>query len=141
DGERHVVSSPPARRPRASSELEVAPEVGGPHLRVGGEVLRGAVEAHAAVEHQHHAVGYRQRLAHAVVGEQHTEAAAGPEVVDEGLYLAYRLRVDAGERLVEQQEVGVDGQAPGDLEAPALAARQRVGAVVGQVAEVELLQE
>src|SRR5690606_40120454 len=91
--------------------------------------------------HEHHAVGDGQGLPHAVVGEEHAQAAPGPEVVDEGLDLADRLRVDAGERLVEQQEVRVDREAAGDLQAPPLAAGERVGAVVRQVAEVELLEE
>src|SRR5690606_17535289 len=136
-----TLAAPPASPPAPRSELEVAAQVRRPDLRVGGEVLRRAVEPDPAVEHQHDAVGDGQRLPDAVVGQEHAEAPARPEVVDEGLDLADRLGVDPGEGLVEEQEVGVDREAARDLEPPALAARERVGAVVGEVGDVELGEE
>src|SRR5690606_28333220 len=125
----------------SSSELEVAAQVRVPDLGVGREGVGRAVEADPAVEHQDDPVGDGEGLPDAVVGQQHAKAPPRTQVVDECLDLAYRLGVDAGERLVKQQEVRVYRQAPGDLEPAALAARERVRAVVRQMADVELVEE
>ncbi len=71
---------------------------------------------------------------------EHADAAAG-EVADEVLDVADRDRVDAGEGLVEQHEGRLAGQRPGDLAAPALAARQRDRGRLAQAGDVELLEQ
>jgi hypothetical protein len=65
-----------------------------------------------------------QRFAHVVVGDQHADAARLEEG-DDALDLDHRDRVDAGKRLVQQDEARLRGQRAGDLDAAALAARQR----------------
>src|SRR5258708_27705493 len=59
-----------------------------------------------------------------VVSEyQHADAAMG-KTRHNGLNVVHRDRVDAGERLVQQHELGLGDERPGDLEAAAPAARQ-----------------
>jgi hypothetical protein len=50
-------------------------------------------------------------------------------------------RIDAGQRLVEQDEVGLRGQRAGDLDAPPLAAGQRNGRGAPQMGDGELAQQ
>ena len=63
------------------------------------------------------------------------------QVGDDLLDVGHRDRVDAGERLVEQDELRRDHQRARDLDAAALAARQRVGRRVGQRRQVQLVQQ
>jgi hypothetical protein len=51
--------------------------------------------------------------------------AARAQEADDALDLDHCDRVDAGERLVEQDKARLRGQRARDLDAPALAARQR----------------
>ena len=60
------------------------------------------------------------------------------QVEDDLLDVGDGDRVDAGERLVEQDELRRDDQRARDLRAPALAARQRVGRRLRQVRQVQL---
>ena len=85
---------------------------------------RRALGQHAAVADDVGVVADAQRLAHVVVGDQHADAARLEEA-DDALDLDHRDRVDAGERLVEQDEARLRGQRARDLDAPPLAARQR----------------
>ncbi len=58
---------------------------------------------------------------------------------DEGLVERFhRQRVDAGERLVEQQKVRLARQAARDLESPLFASRQLDRERIGDVFEAEL---
>jgi len=99
------------------------------------------VEDHLAVVHQVDPVGDRERLPHRVVGDEDPDAAAGPELLDQALDLADAFRVHPGEGLVEEDEVGVGGQRPGDLQPAALAAREGVGVLVLKLGEPELVEE
>ena len=54
--------------------------------------------------------------------------------------LALALRVDAARRLVEHEQVGLDGEHGGDREALALAAREVARVPVGERGQVELLE-
>ena len=62
------------------------------------------------------------------------------QVADDLLDVGDGLRVDAGERLVEQDQQRVADQAAGDLQAALLAAGQPGGVVLAQVGQAELLQ-
>ena len=73
-----------------------------------------------AVERQH--LADRAIEEHAVVADDHDDA--GP-VVEELLERAQRVEVEIVRRLVEQQHVGLLDQREQQLQAPALAARQR----------------
>ena len=60
------------------------------------------------------AVADAERLAHVVVGDQHADAALLQEA-DDALDVEHRDRVDAGERLVEQDEARARGERARDL--------------------------
>ena len=60
-----------------------------------------------------------------MVGDEHADAAV-PQMKDDLLNVADRNRIDAGERLVEQDELRRDDERARDLGAPPLAPRQRV---------------
>ena len=116
---------------------EIGPEINSPHVVVGRQLVRRAAAEDAAVVHDVRAVGDAQRLAHVVVGDEHADPPL-LQVEDDLLDVGDGDRVDAGERLVEQDELGRDDQRPGDLGAPALAARERVGRRRRQVQQVQL---
>ena len=63
------------------------------------------------------------------------------QVLHDALQLRDGDRVDAGERLVEQEELRLDGQRPGDLRAPPLAAREGVGGLPAQVRDAQLVEQ
>src|SRR5438067_5004172 len=67
--------------------------------------------------------------------------AALLEEPNDALDVEHRDRVDAGERLVEQDERRLGAERARDLEAPALAARERDGGVLAQVGDVQVFQE
>lgn len=65
----------------------------------------------------------------------------GLEVVNDLLDVTNRDRVDAGEGLVEQNELGVGRQGAGNLHAAALTTGQAHAEAVGDMVDVELLQQ
>src|SRR5271169_5691416 len=65
-------------------------------------------------------------LVHVMGRDQHREAVAG-ELVDLGPELAAGLRIDAGGRLVEQQQLRVRQRAGAEREPLLPAARERAG--------------
>src|SRR5258708_35261406 len=76
-----------------------------------------------------------------VVSEyQHADAAMG-KTRHNGLNVVHRDRVDAGERLVQQHELGLGDERPGDLEAAALAARQLERLLTAQGFDRELVEQ
>jgi len=66
------------------------------------------------------AVGDGQGFAHVVVGDQDADAVA-LQLEDDVLDLEHLDGVDTGERLVQQQEAGLNDQRAGDLDAASLA--------------------
>ena len=56
-------------------------------------------------------------------------------------HLVAAARVEAGGRLVEEQQVGRDDDAGGDVEPAAHAARVRLHLAVGRLGEVERLEQ
>ena len=66
---------------------------------------------------------------------------AGGEVPDDLLEVEHRDRVDARERLVEEDEPRREREGARDLEAPPLAARERVRDGVREVRELEAVEE
>ena len=84
-------------------------------------------DLHAVVEHRD-AVGDAHHQAHVVLDQQHRDAAVA-DLADQ-LHQVDRLaRVHPGGRLVEQQQLRLGGEGPGDLEPPLVA----VGEVLGQL--------
>ena len=89
----------------------------------GDERRRRAERDQPAVVHDADAVAERVRLVHVVRRDQ--DGAAGfAEPLEHAPELPPRLRVEAGRRLVEKQQVGTSGHGAGHRQALLLAARQ-----------------
>jgi hypothetical protein len=78
-----------------------------------------------------------QSLPDVVIRDQDPDAARG-QPANDLLDVEDRDRVDPGEGLVEQEKVGREHEAPRDLHAPPLAAREREGLVLPQSLQPEL---
>src|SRR5258705_12194515 len=105
-------------------EAEVLPEI---HLSDGLIIddLLGLPEGeHRALVDDVGVVADAERLAHVVVGDEDADAALLEEA-DDLLDVEHRDRVDAGERLVEQDEARVRGERARDLDAAPPAPRER----------------
>ena len=72
-----------------------------------------------------------------VVGGEHDRQPVGVQVVEQVQDLVAGAHVDAGRRLVQQQQVGLAEQRAGDEHALLLAAGQLADVAVGQVADAE----
>ncbi len=118
-----------------------AEELGGPpRLGVVVDVLGRAGLLDAAVAHHHDLVGERERLLLVVGHEQGTGAGRSQDRHD---LLAQRLAepgVERGERLVEQDDLGIRGQSTGQRHALALTARQLVRVRAGPVGQPDQRQ-
>ena len=79
------------------------------------------------VDHDRDAVGQRLRLVHEVGGEE-DGLAERAEVLDRRPGLAAGGRVEAGGRLVEEEQVGVADEREREVEAAPLAAREQLDA-------------
>ena len=86
-----------------------------------GQFLGLAFKENAALEEQVGAVGDAERFLHVVVGDENADVAVF-EFPDDVLDVFHGNRVYAGEGFVEHDKLRVDGQAAGNLCAPALAA-------------------
>ena len=100
------------------------------------ELLGRAVGDDLAVVHDHHAVAQRVRLLEVVRREEDGRAAFAQHA-DLVPQVRSVLRVEARGRLVEEEHVGLVDDAERDVETPALTARVRVDAAVGELGEVE----
>ena len=67
--------------------------------------------------------------------------AALVQLLDLGAHLDAQLGVEVGQRLVEQEELGVAHQRPAHRDALALAARQLAGLAVEQVVDLQELRD
>ena len=89
---------------------------------------RGAEGDDAPVDHHGDAVGQRLGLVHEVGGEE-DRLAQRAEVLDRRPRLAAGRRVEAGGRLVEEEQVGVADEGEGEVQAAPLAAREQLDAL------------
>ena len=119
---------------------EVLSEILFAHDRVGGQLLGIALKEDAALEEKVSAVGDVERLVDIVVGDEDTDVAVF-QFPDNLLDVAHGNRVDAGERLVEHDELRADGQTAGNLRPSALTSRQLVALVLAHLLEAELGDE
>src|SRR5947209_6164804 len=139
---------PPRAWPRAaargSSEL-IAPEgvteVGGAHLRVVDDLLGRAFLELAAIVDDEGAVTDLERLRHVVIGDQHALAEFNLEPADLALEVFNGDRVHAAERLVQKDQLGLRYQRAGDLQLAALAAAERLGALVADLQQAVLVEQ
>ena len=104
-----------------------------------GEVGRRPVEQHRALQHDDpvEVVGDRAEL---VRHQQHRRAVLGREVHERVAEQSLRLRVDAGDRLVEHEQLGIADERLGDEHALLLAAGELAHAAAAQVAERDRLE-
>src|SRR5207237_3458704 len=86
------------------------------------------------------AVADAEGFPNVMVRYEHADAALLEEPND-SLDVEHRDRVDAGERLVEQDEGRARAERACDLEAPPLAAGERQRGVLAQVRDVQVLQQ
>ena len=124
------------RTPQAERFAQVHPT----HVGIGQQRIRSPLREHAAFIEDIRAVANAQGLADVVVGNQHSDAAV-LQVAHDALDLADRNRVDAGERFVEQHQARLGGQRAGDLDAAALAAGQARADLVGDVVDLQFVEQ
>src|SRR5215831_15122500 len=120
-------------------EREPLAQVDLPGHGVVGDLGGGAGHQDLAVVENVRAIGDGQGLAHVVVGDEDADAALA-EPADDLLDVADRDRIDAGERLVEQEVLGRGDQRARDLEPPPLTARERVGRIARKRREIQFGQ-
>jgi repressor LexA len=106
------------------SHAEMLAEVDLADVGVGDDLRGGPFGEHSAVADDVGPVADAERLAHVMVGNQDADAALLQEA-DDSLDLDHGDRIDAGERLVEQDEARLGRQRAGDFDPAPLAARQR----------------
>src|SRR5581483_1130737 len=111
----------------SDAEREGFAEVDALYFRIATQRFRAAGAENPAVVDDVGAIGDLEGLAHVVVGDQDADAGA-LQVEDNTLKFQHLDRVDARERFVQQEEVGIDDQGARDLDAPALAAGEHVAA-------------
>ena len=93
-------------------------------LRPGVEIVGRADLLDAALVHHDDAVGERQRLGLRVGHEDEGDAESALQQLELVLDALAQIGVERAERLVEQQDVGLDNQRAGERDALLLAARQ-----------------
>src|SRR5687767_2023418 len=106
-------------------QLEVLAQVDLPDLRVCRDLFGRALPDDPTVLDDVGVIADRERFAHVVVGDDHADPARF-QLFDDLLDVDHRDRIDARERLVEQHELRVEHERARDLDATALATRERV---------------
>ena len=111
--------------------------VGGPVV----QVLRGGALRDPAVAQHRHPVRGGQRLV-LVVGDQHPGGAGlGEHVLHVGPDARAQVRVERGERLVQQHDPGPDGERPGQRHALLLAAGELMRVALAQARQPDRLEQ
>ena len=113
----------------ASSRARRARNAGWPRSRGRGTSTGRSSEMRAVGEHEH-PVGEQDRLVDVVGDQQDRGPVAGAQLLDEGVHPHPGQGVEGAERLVEQQQLGLADQRPGQRRPLGLAARQGLGPVV-----------
>jgi len=109
------------RRGGTVAQVHVLAEIILSGLGMIQDFIRPSMTEHFARPDHVAAVGDLQGLANLVVGDEDGDAVV-LQAANDRLDAGDRHRVDAGERFVEQDDLGVGNQRPGDLQAPPLAA-------------------
>lgn len=100
----------------------------------------GRVVRDAPLPHHQRPVGQQQGLVHVMGDQEHGAAAPLPELGDELLRLDPGQGVQRAEGLVEQQQIGLAHQGPGQRSALSLPAGQRLGPRPGPLRQPDLRQ-
>src|SRR5215467_14404902 len=138
--DKYTATTPRATSQGAESAAAISqPRIGREYGRVFADVGRRAVGDLAPAGHHDEALREAQDRFHVVVDDD--EGATGlVKLLDAPDQLVAQMRVDAGERLVQEQDVGLQHQAAPQLEQLLLAAREVLGMQLGEVAEVQEVQ-
>ena len=129
------------RRHRSRQQVAVADEVGDEPRRGQAVDPRGLVELlDAAAVHHRDPVRERERLGLVVRHVDERDADLLLQVDELDLHLLAQLRVEGGERLVEQQERRVGHERARDRDALPLAARQLVRHALAEAGEPHVLE-
>ena len=128
-----LLADPDAQRLAVPSGDSAAEQVGGAHelgdercCRRAVDILRPCDLLELAGAHHGDAVGHGERFFLVVRDVDGRDLELLLELADLGAHLHAQLGVEVGERLVEQQDLGLDHQAAGDGDALELAARELV---------------
>ena len=129
-----VTRSPSIAATRAGDEIGDADEAGDEGVGRLRDRRRpgGAFCWMRAVVHHDDLVGHDERLALVVGDVDRGDAELALDAAELELHLLAQLAVERGERLVEQQEVRLEHQRPGDRHALLLAAGELVDAPVAR---------
>jgi hypothetical protein len=108
---------------KSGSEAEILAQIHLPDVFIINDFVRAASRKDASLVDDVGVVADPQRFANVVVGNQHPDVAFLEEA-DDLLDIEHGDRIDAGERLVEQNETRIGGQGTGDFDSPALTSGQ-----------------
>ena len=103
-------------------------------LGVGEQLLRRLILLNAALVNEDDAVGDFAGKAHLMGDHQHGDAGVG-QLFHQLKHFAHHLGVEGAGRLIEEDDVRVHRQRPGDGDALLLAAGQALGVDVGLVGQ------
>src|SRR5712672_1235924 len=92
-----------------SHQREAFAQVHPTDFRIAGQLFGLAVAEDSAIVNDVSAIGYRERFAHVVIGDQDSDAA-GPQAADNFLQVENGDGIDPGKRFVEQNEGWIDAQ-------------------------------
>ena len=116
-------------------------EIGGPDGLVVDDFLRRSFGEFVAFVHDDRPVANPQGLGHFVLGDQHALAKLLLEAANFLLQIFHGDRIDAGERLVKQDQLGLSAQGAGDLEFSTLAAGESFGLLVADLQQAVLIEQ
>ena len=153
-GERPVAAAAPVTVTTAPSTsppmraAAVAASVADPNASVTRSPASDSLSAGAvssamtrAVVHDHDALGELVGLVEVVRGEEDRRAGRPAQVDDVLPEVGAAVRVEAGRRLVEEQQLGAVDEPERDVEPALLAARERLHLPVRDLVELERLDE
>ena len=123
-----------------SAENKIASQILLSHNRIISKFLAGSLEKNLTLEEQISAVGNRKSLGCIMVGNQNSDILF-LQLIDHALNILHRNRVDTGKRLVEHDELGIDGKTTGYLRTSAFATRQTVAEIMTHFFKAEFFDK
>ncbi len=129
------------RRPpsSASSSSRSSSKASPPTRRGRGSSTCRSTEIFESPEHEH-PVGQQNGLLDVVGDQEYAGVVAAAQLGHEALHAEAGQGVEGGERLVEEQELGLAHQRPGQRDPLGLSAREGAGPGVGMVLQAHLAQ-
>ena len=124
----------------ASLQPEILAEVNASYTFIIDDLVGFAEGEHQSFVNYVRVIADTERLTNVVIGDQYADASFLEETNDL-LYVEHRDRIDAGERLVEQDEARPGRERARYLDPAALAARKGQRRGLSQVSDVEIPQK